>query len=223
MPVNLKSASDAEFKNEYAADYGTALQKAAHVHRKMYTLSGTTEAIGAITYPVLNLSTLRTAGYTKLVVFLLKAFTEAGVRPDTPFHNNDEDKYIKDLIDSYRYMEFNCIGGGMRLVYDATMNNLFLSAHYSDPVIIRANGGSVDGGDLDTLLAALKLTHKLVKLHSDSSMYTFLNTGSAAVQTTRRDTAALQARRSPAFIGWLQNKNSRQDAGTIQDWYNIKI
>jgi hypothetical protein len=228
MPLTLdaaKGATDKQFKDAYAEDYGTAQQKAVHLHRIMYTFCNANETIDTIQYPVLNLSTLQTGGYAKLVLFLLSAFTEAGIRPDTPFHNNDEGKYPAAAADPYRYMEYNTIGGGMRLVFDCTRGAIFLSAHYSDPVVIRANGGTAQAGDVDTLITQLRFTKMIMQGHSDGTTYADINKPgqSDKERENKCKKYAAWAKRSPAFKAWLHNKNAAQDKVTVQDWYNEMI
>lgn len=219
----LISADDPTFKLCFEADYKNDAQKKEHVHRKIYLFSGETEDINGITYPVLNMSTLSAHPYVKLVDFLWRRFQLAGVRPDTPFHANDENRYQPLGMDPYRYMEFNTIGGGMRLVFDSTSNDIFLSAHYSDPAVLRAAAGSVDRTNLDNLVTVFSRTHVRVKRHSDGSIARAFRKVAPENLEALRDQAALQAAQSPAFIEWLKNKNSGQDRAHVQRLYKIPI
>jgi hypothetical protein len=228
MPLSLvqvAGASDTQFKNAYEEDYSTAQQKAVHLHRIMYQFSGTNEVIGTITYPVLNMSTLARGGYTKLADFLLRSLKEAGIRPDTPFHKNEEGKYPAANGDDYRYMEYNTIGGGMRLVVDFKLGVIFLSAHYTDPVAIRADGGTGYGGAIDTLLTHMRLTRMLMQSHANGDTFNAMNEPgiSEAERARRCEKYTGWKQRSPAFTAWLHNKNAAQDKQTILDWYSELI
>jgi hypothetical protein len=223
--LTAKGANDHQFKAAYAADYGTAQQKAVHLHRIMYTFSGTTEILASISYPVLSMSRLESGGYTKLVTFLLRAFSEAGIRPDTPFHKNEESKYPAELEDDYRYMEFNTIGGGMRLVVDCKLGAIFLSAHYSDPVLIRADSGTPHGETIDNLLTQMRLTRMIMKKHSDGTTHDDINAADISAEERARRCAKYAGwkSRSPAFKAWLHNKNASQNKAIVLDWYNEVI
>jgi hypothetical protein len=221
---DLKKATAEQLKEEYEADYKTAEEKKAHIHQNVIKLCDATEMVGTITYEVINVTTLATKGYTKLVEFLLTSLLEGGIRPDTPFHNNDESKYPLDTADPLRYMEYNVIGGGMRLVYDATTPAMFLSSHYSDPAKLNG-GGDTHGDRLANIAAKLKIAHNILKKHSDGTIFNAVNNPNLSEKQWQHicDQLALKARESEAFIAWLKNKNARQDKTTVLQWYNVII
>ncbi len=210
MPVkNLDKAADANIRSAYEQDYKTDRDKRDHIHRQVYGLVDQTRIITGVTYPVIDLSVLRTKKYGNVVMFLLKAFKAAGVRPDTPFHMNSESKYPVDAGNSYRYVEYNVIGGGMRLIYDATTSNLFLSAHYSDPSLLTAStDDSEEQLELNDIMTSLRVTQKHLLGHSNGSYF----------DGTHGDRLISYARSDPAFRGWLLNKNSGQFADTLKQY-----
>jgi hypothetical protein len=149
MPVkDIEKASPEKLKEAYEQDYKTEAERRDHVHTQVIKIVNKTQTIGGISYPVIDLTTLIAKGCKKVVDFLLDRFQVAGVRPDTPFHKNEEAKYIIST-DGYRFVEYNVIGGGMRLIYDSKKDYLFLSSHYSTPALIVASGaGSAESVSL---------------------------------------------------------------------------
>ncbi|HEX3865568.1 MAG TPA: hypothetical protein VHV78_02410 [Gemmatimonadaceae bacterium] len=226
MSEALKGASDEKLRSEYEKDYHTAQERASHIHQQVIDLCNLTEDVGAMAFPVINFTRLRGNGYAKVVAFLLTGIAAAGVRPDTPFHmNNGTPKKYPADDDSYRYMEYNAIGGGMRVIYDADTQSLFLSVHYAKPALLRADGGQPDETTLANIRAAYRLTHALLKKHSEGDIARYLNEPgiSDGKWTKRREEMALKARTSPAFVAWLHNKNAKQDKASTLDAYNIAI
>jgi hypothetical protein len=91
MPVkDIEKASPEKLKEAYEQDYKTEAERRAHVHTQVIKIVDKTETIGGISYPVIDLTTLIAKGCKKVVDFLLDRFQAAGVRPDTPFHKNEE-------------------------------------------------------------------------------------------------------------------------------------
>ena len=224
---NLPAKKEADLKALYEQDYKTELEKSKHIHRHVYSLSGTTAAVGTKTFPIINLSQLNRTSHTTLATFLKDRISASGIRPDTPFHKNDDatPKYTDAGVNSYRYMEYNTIGGGMRLVYDHVAGEVFLSSHYSDPALIRADGGSAELTWLQGLIARFSATWHLMYDHSEGIVYNNLHDDTVAddVIETRRDQVRIASRASPAFIAWLGNKNSAQSKKAVLDLYNLAI
>jgi hypothetical protein len=208
MPVkDIEKASPEKLKEAYEQDYKTEAERRGHVHTQVIKIVDKTETIGGISYPVIDLTTLIAKGCKKVVDFLLDRFQAAGVRPDTPFHKNEEAKYIIST-DGYRYVEYNVIGGGMRLIYDSKKDCLFLSSHYSTPALIVASGaGSAESVSLAAIQQGLKKTHKNLKNHSEGKYF-------GADKNTQHLEAL--ARADPTFKSWLMNKNSRQAPETLR-------
>jgi hypothetical protein len=210
MPVkDIEKASPLILKEAYEQDYKTAAERLSHVHTQVINLVGQTQTIGGIIYPVIDLTRLNNIGCKKVTDFLLESFKAAGIRPDTPFHKNEEVKYIVST-DSYRYVEYNVIGGGMRLIFDSKSSNLFLSSHYSTPALIIASAAaSTEATSLAAILKGLKKTHKNLKNHSEG-----VNFGPG--MNTQHLTAL--ARSDPPFKAWLLNKNSAQAVDTLKSY-----
>ena len=213
MPVkDIEKASPETLKTAYEQDYKTPADRLGHVHTQVINIVGQTQTINGVQYPEIDLTVLVANGCKKVVDFLLDSFKLAGVRPDTPFHKNEEAKYIVST-DSYRYVEYNVIGGGMRLIFDSKSGNLFLSCHYSTPALVTASGaGSAEQVSLQAILKGLKKTHKNLKNHSEG-----VNFG------PNMNTQHLEAiaRADPPFKAWLLNKNSAQAAETLEA-YGLK-
>lgn len=132
--AELKKGSAEEFKKLFADD-----ENSAHILALLTTLTASTWTSGGLTYPEIDLSKLRKAGYGKLVDYILTNLsTGIGIRPDTPFHANNEGKYAAALMTPYRYMELSALGGGMRLVFDSGAGELFITVHYSHPTRLKA-------------------------------------------------------------------------------------
>ncbi|OOG37524.1 hypothetical protein [Rhodanobacter sp. C05] len=212
MPVkNLEKAADANIRSAYEQDYKTAAEKKDHIHRQVYGLVNQTQIITGVAYPVIDLSILKTKAptYGNVVQFLIKSFKAAGVRPDTPFHMNLESKYPVDVVNTYRYVEYNVIGGGMRLIYDATSTNLFLSAHYSDPALLIASSeDSEEQLELNDIMTSLRITQKHLVGHSEGTYF----------DGSYDDRLVSYAQTDPAFRGWLLNKNSAQATATLEKY-----
>jgi hypothetical protein len=208
MPVkDIAKATPEILKDAYERDYHTAEERRNHVHTQVINIVNRNETLNGTPYPVIDFTTLIVKGCKKVVDFLLESFQAAGVRPDTPFHKNEESKYIIST-DMYRYVEYNVIGGGMRLIYDSKKEQLFLSCHYSTPALITASGaGSTESTSLEAILRGLKKTHKNLKNHSEGKYF-------GEDQNTQHLEAI--ARGDPAFKAWLMNKNSRQAEATLQ-------
>jgi hypothetical protein len=208
MPVkDIEKATPEILKDAYERDYHTPAERRDHVHTQVINIVNKSETIGGIPYSVIDLTTLVAKGCKKVVDFLLESFQAAGVRPDTPFHKNEESKYIIST-DMYRYVEYNVIGGGMRLIYDSKKDQLFLSCHYSTPALVIASGaGSTESASLSAILKGLKKTHKNLKNHSEGTYF-------GADQNNQHLEAIPRA--DPAFKAWLMNKNSRQAESTLQ-------
>jgi hypothetical protein len=208
MPINqIEKASPEKLKEAYEQDYKTPAERLNHVHTQVINIVGQTQTIVGTPYPVIDLTILINRGCKKVVDFLLDSFAAAGVRPDTPFHKNEENKYIVST-DSYRYVEYNAIGGGMRLIFDAKSNNLFLSSHYSTPALLIASGaGSAEEIALDAIIKGLKKTHKNLKNHSEGVYF--------GANQNNQHLEAL-ARNDPPFKAWLMNKNSAQAVETLE-------
>ena len=208
MPVkDIEKASPAQLKDAYEQDYKTPAERLGHVHTQVINIVGQTQTINGVQYPVIDLTILIANGCKKVSDFLLDSFKAAGVRPDTPFHKNEETRYIVST-DSYRYVEYNTIGGGMRLIFDSKSNNLFLSCHYSTPALITGSGaGSAESVSLAAILKGLKKTHKNLKNHSEG-----VNFG-PGMNTQHLEAIA---RADPPFKAWLLNKNSAQAVETLQ-------
>lgn len=211
MPVkDLDKAADSNIRSAYEQDYKTDREKRDHVHRQVYGLVNRTQTITGVAYPVIDLSLLKTLKYSNVVVFLIKSFKAAGVRPDTPFHMNSESKYPVDAVNTERYVEYNVIGGGMRLIYDATSVNLFLSAHYSDPALLTASSDdSEEQLELNDIMASQRVTHRNLVSHSNGTYFDGSYEDEQLISFARSD---------PAFRGWLQNKNSGQFKSTLQKY-----
>jgi hypothetical protein len=206
---NIETATPSQLKQAYSQDYKTPAERRKHVHPQVIRIVDQTERISGVPelYPVVDFTVLSNKGCWNVSNFLLDSFKAAGVRPDTPFHQNNEQKYLVSL-DSYRYVEYNVIGGGMRLIYDSKKGHLFLSCHYSAPALITASGaGSAEATGLAEFKQGLKKTHKNLKDHSEGKY-----------QGADRNTQHLEAlaRGDPAFQAWLTNKNSRQSVETLQ-------
>jgi hypothetical protein len=210
MPVkDLEKAASSTIRSAYEQDYKTDREKRDHIHRQVYDLVGRTVRITGTDYPVIDLSVLKTKKYSNVVNFLINSFKSAGVRPDTPFHMNTESKYPVDVLNAYRYVEYNVIGGGMRLIYDATTTNVFLSAHYSDPAqIIASVEDSEEQLELNDIMTSLRLTQKNLVGHSEGIYF----------DGTHDDRLVMYARNDPAFRGWLLNKNSGQVTDTLKKY-----
>jgi hypothetical protein len=71
-----------------------------------------------------------------------------------------------EFFSPYRYVEYNVIGGGMRMIFDSKSSNLFLSCHYSAPALVTASGAG-EQISLEAILKGLKKTHKNLKNHSE--------------------------------------------------------
>lgn len=210
MPVkDLEKAASSTIRSAYERDYKTDREKRDHIHRQVYGLVDEDVVINGITYPVIDLSVLTTEKYGNVVQFLITAFKAAGVRPDTPFHMNSESKYPVDMVNTYRYVEYNVIGGGMRLIYDVTLGNLFLSAHYSDPsLVIASTDDSAEQLELNDIMTSLRLTQRNLERHSDGTYF----------DGTHDDKLITYARSDSAFRGWLLNKNSGQVTDTLKKY-----
>lgn len=210
MPVkDLGDAANGTIRSAYERDYKTDIQKRDHVHRQVYNLVAKQQIINGIAYPVIDLSVLNTKEHSNVSQFLLTSFKAAGVRPGTPFHENTEAKYPVDAVNSFRYVEYNVIGGGMRLIYDASLGNLFLSAHYSDPALITAStDDSAEQLELNDVMTSLRVTQKHLVCHSDGTYF----------DGTYDDKLVMYARSDPAFRGWLLNKNSGQVIDTLRKY-----
>src|SRR5262249_37236402 len=109
MPVkDIEKASPEILKEAYEQDYKTEAERRNHVHTQVINIVNQTQILGGISYPVIDLTSLVTKGCKKVTDFLLDSFKAAGIRPDTPFHKNEEAKYIIST-DCYRYVEYNVI------------------------------------------------------------------------------------------------------------------
>lgn len=208
MPVkDIEKASPEKLKEAYEQDYKTPAERLGHVHTQVINIVGQTQTINGVQYPVIDLTVLITNSCKKVTDFLLDCFNAAGIRPDTPFHKNEELKYIVST-DSYRYVEYNVIGGGMRLIFDSKTSNLFLSCHYSTPALITASGaGNAESVTLTAILKNFKKTHKNLKNHSEG-----VNFG-PGMNTKHLEAIA---RADPPFKAWLLNKNSAQAVSTLE-------
>jgi hypothetical protein len=208
MPVkDIEKASPEQLKKAYEQDYKTTAERRDHVHTQVINIVRQTETINGVQYPVIDLTILINKGCKKVTDFILEGFKAAGVRPDTPFHKNLEVKYTVST-DSYRYVEYNVIGGGMRLIFDAKTSHLFLSSHYSTPALMTASGaGSAESVSLTAILKGLKKTHKNLKKHSEGVYF--------GPDKNDQHLEAI-ARSDPAFKAWLLNKNSAQATDTLK-------
>jgi len=217
-PTNLKKAYEYDLE-KVEADKGVKITK--HVHSQIAKKCNKTSAVGAITYDEIDLKVLEDKQCYTTAAFLMNCFQERGIRPDTPFHNNDEERYPVDLSWT-RYVEYNVIGGGMRLIYDSTTPALFLSCHYSYPARVTCSGGGAFSATFATMLGELRLTYLRLKGHSDGSYSAFMQEDPNKFDK-RAKALALQARRSPQFIEWLKNKSARQDKSIVKTLYNLDI
>jgi hypothetical protein len=210
MPVkNLDKAADSNIRSAYEQDYKSDRDKRDHIHRQVYGIVNRNQTITGVVYPVIDLSDLKTKKYGNVVMFLIKSFKGCGLRPDTPFHMNAESKYPVDMVNTYRYVEYNVIGGGMRLIYDADSANVFLSAHYSDPALLVASTDDSDEQlELNDIMAGMRVTQKNLVGHSEGTYF----------DGSHDDRLVSYARSDPAFRGWLLNKNSSQAEATLKKY-----
>lgn len=224
---NLKAVRAEELKLAYEEDLkktptspGVVITE--HVHDQVAKFCNETSVVGTITYDVIDLQQLNDDGCPNTARFLMDKLEQAGVRPDTPFHNNDEQRYPPQGAVWYRYVELNAIGGGMRLIYDSVTPALFLSCHYSYPARVMSGAGAL-GNDFATYMATLRSLFVRLRNHSEGVYGRFLEKDNGKSREDRREELALGARLSPMFITWLGNKNSAQNKELVLDHYNLKI
>lgn len=209
MPVkDLDKASDLTLRSAYEQDYKTEREKKDHVHRQVIDIVNKKKLIAGTNYEVIDLGVLRQKKYSNVANFLQNAIKSGGVRPDTPFHQNLESRYPVDVVNSYRYVEYNVIGGGMRIVFDSESRSMFLSAHYSSPALIEGTGD--DEFVVADLACTLAVTQQNLRRHSDGTFF----------GAEDQSDLWMYPKRDPAFKAWLENKNSCQAQSTLKA-YNL--
>jgi hypothetical protein len=66
-----------------------------------------------------------------------------------------------------RYVEYNVIGAGMRLIFDSKSSNLFLSCRYSTHALVTTSDvGAGEQISLEAILKGWRKTPKNLKNHS---------------------------------------------------------
>lgn len=216
--TDLKKAYEYDLE-KVESDKGVKITK--HVHHQVAKKCDSTSIVGAKTYDEIDLKVLEDKQCYTTAAFLMTCLQERGIRPDTPFHNNDEERYPLDP-NWTRYIEYNVIGGGMRLIYDSTTPALFLSCHYSYPARVTCSGGGTFSAAFATMLGELHLTYLRLKGHSDGSYSNFVQQDPNKFDS-RTKKLAIEARRSPQFIEWLKNKSAHQDKSIVKTLYNLDI
>ncbi|MCC5068986.1 hypothetical protein VDF90_09390 [Xanthomonas campestris pv. raphani] len=209
MPVkDLTKASDLTLRSAYEQDYKTDREKKDHVHRQVINIINKKIRISGIDYDVIDLGVLRQQKYSNVANFLQNAIKNGGVRPDTPFHQNLELRYPVDAVNSYRYVEYNVIGGGMRIVFDSETRAMFLSAHYSSPALI--TDSSADECIVADIACTLAVTQQNLRRHSDGTFFGLED----------QSDLWIYPKRDPVFKAWLENKGSCQAQSTLKA-YNL--
>lgn len=202
----------------------------------------------AISKPVLDLSLLQTR-FSNIELFFRNALAEGAIsfRPDTPIHGNDEDRYEggsqRDRIDQRaRHFEFGAVGGGMRVVFDADLEEIYISAHYSYPARLIAAPGSAQEDWLLTTKARFcrecwvmadhsasvtrQQSDEAERLRELSSEAKQRGLGQTAIDGERRakqltDSLHLRAVRNRAFNAWLYDPKSQMTPESRKRIYGL--
>jgi hypothetical protein len=181
MAFVLKStASAAELKECFDLDFDTD-RPLDHIHGAIlnYCNEGFDKPRTRAALPefLINLSALQKK-YSNIELFFREALAEGKVcfRPDTPIHGNDEGRYpggrLRDRADQRpRHFEFGAVGGGMRVVFDKDTEEIYISAHYSFPGRLVADGGSTEADWLLTAKARLDRECSIMIDHSSGETY----------------------------------------------------
>lgn len=238
----LKGAFDQDFDTDKPTD---------HIHGAILALCNPgfdkPRTRATLTDLVIDLSVLQSK-YSNIELFLRNAFADGEIsfRPDTPIHANDEQRYqggrIRDRIDQTpRHFEFGAVGGGMRVVYDIEIDEIYISAHYSYPARLVAKAGSVQGDWLLTTKARLDLEcWSMIEHASGASLRQSkeaerLEDLTAQAEALKLQTAKDSARRSSqlrgsllgraqrnrAFNAWLNDPQSGMTSGLRQQIYGL--
>ncbi len=252
MPFVLKSSHSApELKLAFDLKFDTD-KPTEHIHGAILALCNPgfdkPKTRAAITQPVIDLTRLH-GSYSNIELFIRNALAEGAIsfRPDTPVHANDEGRYqggaIKDRPNrTPRHFEFGAVGGGMRVVYDVEIEEIYISAHYSYPGRLIATPGSVQEDWLLTTKTRLSRecwvmgdhAQGITRAQCDEAQRLRELGGRASdlglSQTARDGTARanqlesslhLRAVRNRAFNAWLFDPQSGMDASLRSAIYGI--
>jgi len=174
------TSSTAELKDHFDQKFDTK-NPLDHIHGALLALCNpgfdkpkTRDAIEKL---VINLSTLRGAGFTNVVHLFQTGLAEGAIafRPDTPIHANDERRYpggtLRERGMQPRHFEFGAVGGGMRVVFDLEDLEIYISAHYSFPARLTADPRSAEGDWLLTTQNRLARECSIMEAHSNGETY----------------------------------------------------
>ncbi|PTU74379.1 hypothetical protein [Pseudomonas mangrovi] len=246
---NTHSAPELAIAFDQGFDPGNPL---LHIHGALLALCNPgfdkPRTRAAIQKPVLDLSLLQ-ARFSNIELFFRNALAEGAIsfRPDTPIHGNDEGRYEggsqRDRIDQRaRHFEFGAVGGGMRVVFDADLEEIYISAHYSYPARLTAAPGSAQEDWLLTTKARFcrecwvmadhsagvtrQQSDEAGRLRELSSEAKQKGLGQTAVDGERRanqlaDSLHLRAVRNRAFNAWLYDPKSNMTPELRKQIYGL--
>ena len=245
------TSSTAELKDHFDQKFDTK-NPLDHIHGALLALCNpgfdkpkTRDAIEKL---VINLSTLKGAGFTNVVHLFQTGLAEGAIafRPDTPIHANDERRYpggtLRERGMQPRHFEFGAVGGGMRVVFDLEDLEIYISAHYSFPARLTADPRSAEGDWLLTTQNRLARECSIMEAHSNGETYktrveidrlrglikdgkrvgnlhTTLESEESA--TRMEQVLKLNVSRNKAFAAWLRDPGSQNKKEQIQELYGI--
>lgn len=250
MPYVLKTTTSAgELKDAFDQDFDTD-RPLDHIHGAILALSNDGFADrrrrpGMVNL-VINLSTLR-ANFSNVYAFIRDSLQDGVIkfRPDTPIHANDENRYqggkLKDRPDlRARHFEFGAVAGGMRVVFDNDIEEIYVSAHYSFPGKLIANPYTDESNWLDTTKGRLNCNCLIMIDHSDGTTakqraeVERLRESIAKADALKLHSTAQDARKKAdllekslvnraqsnrAFAEWMRDPQSFMTAEMIRDLY----
>lgn len=149
MPFVLRDGcSNAEIKAFFDHEFNTARPQ-DHIHGAILALSNphfATQPAASPTNLIIDMTLLITRHF-RIGDFIKAALADNAIRfrPDTPIHANDEGRYHGGTLASRRgeprHFEFGAVAGGMRVVFDNEISEIYISAHYAYPGRLVAGAG----------------------------------------------------------------------------------
>lgn len=252
MPFVLKNTHSApELKIAFDQKFDTD-KPTEHIHGAILALCNTGfdshKTRAAVRAPVIDLSRLKER-FSNIELFFRNALAEGAIsfRPDTPVHGNDEGRYEGGSLKARlgqrpRHFEFGAVGGGMRVVYDLDLDELYISAHYSYPGRLVASPGSAEEDWLLTTKARMERecwamaehstgasrrqadrAHEFGGLSGEATRLGLTRTAAdgARGSTQTRDVLHQRALRNRAFFTWLYDSQSGMTAELRRHIYGL--
>lgn len=252
MPFVLKSThSEPELKIAFDQNFDTS-KPLDHIHGAILNLCNVgfdkPRTRAALHKLVINLSTLQNA-YSNIELFFRNSMADGSIafRPDTPIHANNEGRYeggkLQDRAEQRpRHFEFGAVGGGMRVVYDNDIDEIYISAHYSFPGRLTADPGSAQEDWLMSTKARLSGECGIMIDHSNGAttkqreeverLRKLASEGQAkGLHVAPRDATAkadaldnslrLRASRNKAFAAWLRDPQAYMSREQISGLYGL--